>query len=126
MPRGISGNQGYISFASSDIRELTKWTADKDFGVNTYNSRDSAGWQKTIVGNKKFSGTLEGKIDVDDSIEDDIDTESLVALQLHQNTANYWAGNGRVSNFSITCDPDTGEPQTWSCSWESDGSWAKT
>lgn len=126
MSRGISGNQGYAMVGSSEIEELTGWTMDRDPGTQTYNAHSGAGWQKTTTGNKKISGTITGKYDPDDPVDSQIATDSLVTLQLHHTSTDYWTGSARLGAINLSANIDTGEVQSWTCAFESDGAWSHT
>lgn len=123
---GQSGNQGYISLNSCDVQELTHWTMDYPFGVGTYNARSGAGWQKTVSGNKKISGTLTGKFTPGNDIRTNIDSTSILPLVLNLDASSYWSGNARISNIKMSSNIDTGEPQEWTADYESHGAWTKT
>ena len=121
MARGIHGNQGKILVGSSTIAELTKWEGTLAKNLVTYTSQDGAPWQKTVTGNKAFSGTITGKYDPDDPIDAVLDTDALVALRLHQNSAKYVDLQARLGDLSFTDDIDGNAIQEWTCTFESDG-----
>lgn len=121
MARGISGNSGKVLVATSTIAELTQWEAELAKDTQTYNSQDGGVWQKTVAGNKKLSGTLTGKYDPDEPIDAVLDTDALVALQLHQNTSKFISCQARLGNLNFSANIDTGEPEEWTCTFESDG-----
>ena len=121
MARGIHGNEGKILVGSSTIAELTKWEGTLAKNLVMYTSQDGAPWQKTVTGNKAFSGTITGKYDPDDPIDAVLDTDALVALRLHQNSAKYVDLQARLGDLSFTDDIDGNAIQEWTCTFESDG-----
>lgn len=128
MARGISAKLGYVIVGSCTIAELTEWTATLDKGLKTYNSRSGGGWQKTVIGNKKISGTLRGKYDSGDPIDAQLNTDSLVSLVLcfDSSPQERLYGSARLGSLEFTVNNDTGDIEEWSCSFESDGSWLFT
>lgn len=126
MSRGISGNRGRIVANSCLIAELTDFNYTYDKGNKTYNAVSGGGWQKTVLGNKKVSGTLKGKYDSDDPIDVALNTDSLVSLQLSFDTSppQYFLGQARLHSLAFTVNVDTGDIEEWTCQFESDGAWA--
>ena len=123
----LCGKSGYVVIESCTIKSLTGWSATLNKNVQTYNTYSGSGWQQTCTGNKAFTGTIEGKYTVtDDDIEAQLDTDNLVTLELHFNTGDYWSGEARLGTIEYGVNLETSEPQTWSCSFESDGTWTKT
>lgn len=116
-----SGNQGYISLGSSDIQELKFWDSNLNKNLKTYGSRSGAGWTQNIIGNKTMSGTIRGNYDPTDPINDHVDTDGLVALELHLDENDYYSFNARLGEIQLSSDLDTGDPQEWSCTYESSG-----
>ena len=120
----VHGNQGKVLLGSSTIALLTKWTSDIDLGIVTYNAQQGAGWQQTVRGNKKASGTLTGKYVLSDPIDSKINIDTLVTLVLYHDPSQRWismsARTGKLS-FSANLEGQPGEIQEWSCSYESDG-----
>lgn len=122
----LSGKYGYIEIGSCDVCGFQMWTVDRDNGIQTYNARCGNGWQLTIVGNKKFSGTISGVYDSADPIETHIETDSLVTLILHHDDQNYHYGSARIGKITYGANSDTGELQKWSAAFESHGAWTTT
>jgi len=121
MARGISGNSGKVLAGTSTIAELTQWEAELAKDTQTYNSQDGGVWQKTVAGNKKLSGTLTGKYDPDEPIDAVLDSDAIVALRLYQNSLKYISCQARLGSLNFSANMDTGEPEEWTCTFESDG-----
>lgn len=128
MARGISGKLGYVVVGSCTIAELTEWNATLDKDLKMYNSRSGGGWQKTVVGNKKVTGSIKGKYDSGDPIDAQLNTDSLVSLSLRfdSSPAEYLFGSARLGSLEFTVNNDTGDIEEWTCNFESDGSWSFT
>ena len=122
--RAISGKEGYAMVGSCDVYELASWNAVYDQSIHTYNSRSGAGWQKTVRGNNKVSGTIETKWM--SGIKSVFAKDTLVAVELHNDDGDYLSGNARLGPLTYNANLDTGEPQTVSVPFESDGAWTIT
>ena len=126
MPQAVAlhGNQGKVLLGSSTIAELTGWTMKLAQGVATYVAVSSGGWQRTVRGNKKGSGTLKGKYVATAPIDTMLQTDSIVALVLYHNASQRWKSTSAMMgeiDYGATIDGQPGEVQEWSCSFESDG-----
>jgi len=90
------------------------------------NSRSGGGWQKTVIGNKKVSGTIGGKYDSSDPIDVQLNTDALVSLSLYfdSSPSERLFGSARVHNIRFTTNLDTGAIEEWKADFESDGSWS--
>lgn len=135
MSRGISGNQGVAMAGGSTIAELTKWTYDEEVGAPAYNAQSgvigNTSWQKTVQGNSKAEGTLEGKFDPAAPIGSPLNIGTIIALILMPNgkanqvTCNL-SFNARITKIHREADIDTGAVQPFTASYVSDGPVAKT
>ena len=122
--RAVSGKEGYAMVGSCDVFELTSWNAVYDQTIHMYNSRSGAGWQKTVRGNKKVSGTIETKWMT--GISSTFAKDTLVSVEMHNTAGDYLAGNARLGALTYNANLDTGEPHTVSIPFESDGAWTIT
>lgn len=122
-PVGISGKHGYAKIGSSIISEFTDWTGTLDKGLQNYNAYSGGGWQKSVVGNKKFSGTINGMYDTNYPVDAVLDTDELVVLELHMDAGDYYYGYARMGNITYTVNSNTGAIESWSCQFESHGIW---
>lgn len=126
MSRGISGNRGSVLLGSCHISELTDFTYTFDRGLKMYNAYSGGGWQRSVLGNKKVTGTIKGKYDSSDPIDVVLNTDSLVTLRLIFDSSpnEYMQGEARLGSITFNVNLDTGDVQDWSCPFESDGVWS--
>ena len=124
LARAIHGNQGKALLGSSTIAQLTKWSCEIDLGIVNYVAVSGAGWQRSVRGNKKASGSLTGKYDPDSPIDTVIDGDNLVSLVLYHNATQRWISMTALlgkQTFSAEIDGHPGVIQEWECAFESDG-----
>lgn len=125
MSRGISGNRGKVLLGSCTISELTDFSFAFDRGLKLYNAYSGFGWQRSVLGNKKVNGTIKGKYDSSDPIDVVLNTDNLVTLQLFfdRDPIEKLYGSARLGTIQYEVNLDTGDIETWSCAFESDGPW---
>lgn len=120
----VSGNQGKALVGSSTISELSSWNMDDDAGVQTYNAYAGAGWQRSVAGNRKVTGSVEGFYDPNGPIDAILTNGAVVMLRLYENATKYAQGYARLSKISRSANLGTAEPEKWSASFESEGAWS--
>jgi hypothetical protein len=125
-PRPISGNQGYAKIGGSGIAEITDWTATLDYGVKTYvgqhNVVGGIGYQATVQGNTKCSGSCNGLFDPNYAPGVTLGKGALVQLQLFLNfPTSFVSFLGRIATRTIGANINTGDPVPFSATFESDG-----
>ena len=125
-PRAISGNQGYVKVGGSGVAEVTDWTATIDFGVKTYvgqhNVISNVGYQSTVQGNTKCSGTINGLFDPNYNPSTILGNGALVLLQLYLNyPTSFVSFQGRIGTRTLGANINTADPIPFSATFESDG-----
>lgn len=126
MSRGIPGRLGKVIAGSCTIAEVTDYNYTFDRGLKMYNAYSGFGWQRSVIGNKKVSGTIKGKYDSSDPIDVALNTDNLVQLYLYfDHTLNKnMGGAARLGNLQFTVNLDTSDIEEWTCTFESDGAWS--
>ena len=132
-PRAISGNQGFVLAGGSRIAEVTGWDATTDYGTKNYVSQSSVfgsgnnytGYNKTVQGNTKMSGTIKGYLDPNFAVGSVLVGGALVALVLYEDyystPQSYWALTARIGTRTGGADIMTAEPVPFSATFDSDG-----
>lgn len=124
LSAGTHGNQGKALVGSSTVAQLTGWTCDLDLGIAVYNAVSGGPWQRAVRGNKKASGTIKGKYDVNAPIDSVLNTDSIISLVLYHNASQRWISLtvliGKIS-YTVEVDGQPGSVQEWAATFESDG-----
>lgn len=123
-----SGKYGQVDFGGSSYGEANNWTMEKTSDVTQYGKFGGGGRKSAVSGQGSARGTISGKYDFADPIEDVVDIGDSVTLYLYQRTTT---GGGEskytvpaiVESVNITVDGDTGAPVEWTLNWVSDGAW---
>jgi len=115
-PQALSGNAGKVLIGGSAVAEISKWKATVDRGLKTYGAQSGVsggvGWEKTLVGTHKCSGSFEGYFDPNFAIGTQADVDTLVTLSLYLNYPSaYITGSARIASRDLSADIDTGDPE---------------
>jgi hypothetical protein len=125
--RGISGNQGSVIANSSSIAELIKWAYDEEDSGQDYNAvsglhTDGKVYNKTVEGNKKANGSIEGKYDSGNPIGAVLTVGALITLVLYQSKPNnYYSFQARIRKIHKEADIDSAAVQPFTADYVSDG-----
>lgn len=125
-PRAISGNQGRVIVGGSTIAEIVGWDGTLDFGVKTYVAQSAVsgnvGYQKTVQGNTKMSGSIRGLLDPNYAPATVLASGALVSLLLYeQYPNNYFSMQARIGTRTAGADFNSGDPIPFTATFESDG-----
>lgn len=120
---GISGKNGKIMIGSSNLTDCTGWTFDREVEIHKYGSCSSNGFKKKVDGTKDGMGTISGKYDPDDPIEDYIEEGDHVTLLLYVDASKFYSVPAIIAKLSVKVDVDSGEPVSWDADFEADGQW---
>ncbi len=134
VPRAISGNQGFVLAGGSRVAEITGWDATIDYGTKNYVAQSSTlntgggnyvGFNKTVQGNEKMSGTIKGYLDPAFPIASILVGGALVALVLYESyygsPQSYYSLTARIGTRTAGADIMTGEPVPFTATFDSDG-----
>jgi len=120
---GISGKDGDVKIASTQIAEITKWSWNPKANVPKYASNKTAGYKAAVAGVKDGSGSMEGKWDPAIPATAVIAPGTSVTLKLYINATQFWSVPSITEGFKHDVDLDTGEIVGWSCDFQSNGAW---
>ena len=125
-PRAISGNQGSCKLGGSQIAEFTKFDGTIDYGVKTYVAQSGVsggvGYQKTVLGNAKCSGTVEGLFDPNYPVGTIFNKGALISMTMYlSSTTSFVSFQGRIATRTLGFDINSGDPQPFTGTFESDG-----
>lgn len=106
----LSGKNGKVRIGSSDLAEITGWTFNPTSNNPSYASSGTAGFKKREAGVKDGSGTISGKYDKADPIQDRMDVGAKVTLELHVDAAEHkFIVPAIIDSITYTTDMDDGE-----------------
>lgn len=118
-----SGKDGSVKIGSTSVGEITKWTFSKSSTVTQFGSSESAGYKKAISGTRFGSGTIEGKWD--SALASTVADNVSATLKLYTNATEFYSVPAIISNFALTVDIDTGVPNAFTASFETNGAWTE-
>lgn len=127
QPRAISGNQGRVIVGGSTIAEVTGFQGTISYGVKTYVPQSGVvggvGYQKTVQGNTKCSGTINGLLDPNYPPSTTLGKGALVTLVLYEQFPNAYINCtlARIDNRTFAADINSGDPAPFTAAFESDG-----
>lgn len=122
----VSGTFGKIMIGSSNLVECTGWTWQRQVADHAYASCATGGFKKRVAGTKDHSGTLDGKFDPSDSIDDYFDEGDLVTLNLYVTSTDYYIVPAMITELSVEVDIDEGDIIPWSASFGGNGAWSSS
>ena len=130
MGTPISGQYGQVDFGSSVIADANHWTMEDTVDASQFGTFGGGGFKDSNVGQKSATGTIEGVYDRTNPIEQEAVVGASVDLSLYFSTV---AGGGvrkrvvpaHITGISYDVDGDTGEKNTYSINWQSDGAWTE-
>lgn len=122
----LSGKHGTVILVSTGNTELEigHWTFSSKADIFKYASSKSGGVKLGIAGNSDSSGTIDGKRMIDAPIEDLIQEGDAVTLRLRFSETTYIQVPALIENLDFDVNPDTGDIETFSFGWTSNGGWA--
>lgn len=122
----ISGQYGSIKIGSSAVQECTSWTWSRSVQEHAYASCATGGFKKRVAGTKDHSGSLEGKLDLDQSVEDFFDEGDIVTLNLYVSSTAFYVVPAMITELSIEVDIDEGDIVPWSANFGGNGAWSSS
>lgn len=119
----LSGNEGKFKKGSSEL-EITHWTFSGVSDLHSYVSSKTGPRRRTIPGNELGTGTIEGKRMTDAPIEANFVNGDVVdATMLFGDSAGGIHASVVIGNLDFDVNPDSGELESFSCSFTTDGDW---
>lgn len=118
-----SGKDGSVKIASASVGEILKWTFRKESNVRQFATSESSGSARAVAGSKRGSGSIEGKLDslaVSPIIEG-----TSATLLLYTNGTEKYTVPAIIQNFSVMVDIDTGEPNSFTADFVTNGAWTE-
>ena len=130
-PQALSGNYGQVIVGGSVVAEISKWKATIDRGGKSYGAQsgvDSSGkgWEKTLSGTGKVTGSFDGFFDPNYPVGTVVDTDTLVTLVLYLQkpglgTPSGIGGSARIFSRDLSADIDTGDPEPFTTNFQYHG-----
>jgi len=120
----VSGKDGKVLNGSIQIAEITKWTFNPTANVGSWHSSSGDGSKARVAGTKSGSGDIEGKIDEDSSLYDDMQEGSTVQLYLYRDGSDYFEFDAVITGIDFEVDIDDGEVNSFTASYETNGEWS--
>lgn len=134
----VSGTEGAVMVTATTTQkelEITQWDASGDTDISSYGSSKSGGFKRSVKGNRLATGTVQGKIMVDDIVSNLLDDGDEVALELYVDESDTQSPakktyldvpNALISNLTFGVNADSGEASTFQFSFTSDGTYTWT
>lgn len=130
--QAISGNYGQVIVGGSVVGEISKWKGTIDRGGKSYGAQSGVdatgkGWEKTLSGTGKVTGSFEGFFDPNFPVGSVVDTDALVTLVLYLAKPGLGVpvsgigGSARIFSRDVSADIDTGDPEPFSTNFQYHG-----
>ena len=55
----VSGKDGNVQTNGSDVTDVVSWSLTYDANLHSYVTSDTSGWEDTLAGAKKWSGSFD-------------------------------------------------------------------
>ena len=121
MGTPISGKNGKVTVASTDIGDVTKWSLDLESNNPAYASNSTSGVKKRVAGVKDSSGSIEYKLDSAAALP--LAAGDTVTLKLYINASKYYQGDVIIDKVGVVTDIDTGEIVAQTAQFSGNGAW---
>ena len=130
MATPISGQYGQVDIGSSTIGEANHWTMEDAVDASQFGTFGGGGYKDGNVGQKFATGTIEGAYDRSNPIEQSVSVGDAATLNLYLSTTTGGGQRMRVvpaqiTGISFDVDGDTGEKNSWSITFQTDGAWTE-
>ncbi len=122
---GISGKNGKVQVAGTDIAEVTKWSFNPTSNNSSWASSSTAGYKDRVGGSKDGSGTIEGKLDVTDPIYNQLEEGDEFTGLFYIDDTRFYEVPAIVDSMDLEVDIDDGEVVGWSIDFSTRGQWTK-
>jgi hypothetical protein len=119
----ICGREGTVKIGATDLPEITKFSFKTEVSTQEYASNKTDGYKRKVCGTKSASGSIEGKWDRNDMITSHFVEGDAVTLLLHLDATKKVSVPSIIKNLNIEVDIDSGNIESWTADYESDGAW---
>lgn len=116
----VSGKDGKVKIGSTEVADVTKWSATRKTNATHYASSSTNGWRKACAGIDEVTGDFEAKLQ-DSSTTEPIATGTVVTLELIVGSQK-WSGSAMITEVGYEVDLE-GAPVSLKASFISDGPW---
>lgn len=120
----ITGSAMTLKIGATPVaaNHVGKWSIVKKVSNAKYASNSTAGWKKSVVGTKDWSGSITVFLHDGAALEWSIEG-AVVAAQFHVDGggSDYYSGSIRIVEVSEEYDADTGDPVAVEITYEGDG-----
>lgn len=100
MSAPITGKNGKLSLGGAELADVQQWTVRRQADIKTYASSSTAGFEKTLEGNHKW--TLSARVMAPDgSANPGVEIGSLVAFTGTMDSGKTITGNVRISSINV-------------------------
>jgi hypothetical protein len=121
----ISGLEGTLTLGTVLVANLKKFTIDRECDVKRYATGDTAGWEKTLKGVRRWSGSAD--LLVEQGILPALVEGTLYAFSgVLKTSATPVTGVIRMGKTNVEVDVETGEPIGGSITFEGHGALAQS
>ena len=120
----VSGTGGKAVFNGNLVLRLKQWSVTPVVSESVWGDSDSLGYTVRKRAREDCTGSLNGVLDVDTEIYDQLRQGDNLKLVLWQSIAqdDYWFFTlVLITSFNLTVDPDTKEVIEWSADFGADG-----
>ncbi|MBI5724599.1 MAG: hypothetical protein HZA50_11610 [Planctomycetes bacterium] len=100
MSAPITGKSGTLALNGATLADVQQWTVKRQTDVKAYASSSTAGWEKTLDGNHKW--TLSAKVLAPDgSADPGVEIGDLVTFTGTMDTGKTITGYVRIANIGV-------------------------
>jgi len=116
----LTGDSGKFEIGATEI-EMGAWTATLEAQSDRYASSKSGGYLMTETGNLGATGSIEGKRATDTKVDTSIPPGTSGTLKLYFTAGSYMTFSAKMKTLTYNVNPNTGEVQSYSATFESHG-----
>lgn len=132
MSTTYSGKYAQVDFGSSAYAEAQHWTFERTADTQQWGSFGGGGFKDAAAGQRSGRGTVEGKYDFADPLENLVKEGDSVTLKLYLTKTGsgaaadrYWTVPAVITDISEDAEGDAGDPVSFSLSFVTKGGWTE-
>jgi len=117
----ISGQGGSVASDDVLVAEVTRWTFSRRSNNPQHHGSGDGGFATSVPGVRRGSGTIEGKVDDDNWVLDQLEEGSEVSLTLNRFGTTGWVFPAIIDSIDFDVDIDDGAPTSFAASFSTQG-----
>lgn len=122
----LSGKLGKVLVGAVTVQEVTEWTFNPTSNNPSYATGSpatpaNAGYKQRVVGVQDGSGTINGKYDSDNPVQDILWTGLPVTLKLYVDATHFYVVPAVIDSLNAGAEQDEGAIVEWSADFSING-----